>query len=683
MSFTFRNLFSEEDGTPGAEPPGDSASASGRNAAEGVPGERTPEGENPVDSAPSAQAASAQAFQVNELLPFIPPAISAESGIPMEKEVLIPMPADGSGDVSLSTIYRIVPELFAAEITPLNDSKVTLPTKLGGMMGESAQGGGSPGQTVSTQKLTGGGTDNPFWSPGVDETSVAAKAAAPSGKPPVSQEVGGQGETKSPFGAPEPSPENPFAEFEDIMPGGQEVEVSIPTGFESPESKAREEASGEPVDGGGESPPDAQPGFGTGANPFADLNSPGSPPPSAPQPEQVAPAGLNPFDSDAGFSTLFSKEADKDSDIPFPDSGSKESKREDDGDSWGAMFDADLAPGSGEEDAEKPKSEAVSNSPAPGPLPSGFNQGFGDMINQSSVAAESFAPKEEAPAAAESKEDLPSGFQSVEGFSPPESSAPFEEGEKEKPAPEEPEATEVERIETAPEPTMEEESPSSDFSAFPDFAPIGDPAGSEAKRDVWSDGGDHTPEPNFQLDDLGIAVPESGVEPTVEEPVPFGDDDSAESEEPEIRVETVAPTAGPAESMQVDGDISLRDLEFRAIFSTDESFTLAALARKIVGLQGIEGCALATRSKLVQASKTEQSSLGSEAREMIGTIRNLAKLTGLPEARSFTLHTDRGTVSLFLEGECCVTVNHSSAGFSPGVKEKLILIARNIHKLKE
>lgn len=683
MSFTFRNLFSEEDGTPGAETPDDSASASSRNAAEAAPGERTPGRGNPVDSAPSAQAAGAQAFQVNELLPFIPPAISAESGIPMEKEVLIPMPVDGSGDVALSTIYQIVPELFAAEITPLNDSKVTLPTKLGGMMGEPAHLGGSSGQAASTQKLPGGGADNPFWSPGVEEAPVAAKAAAPAGKSPVSQEDAGQGGAKSPFSAPEPSPENPFAEFEDIMPGGQEVEVSIPAGFESPDSKDGEEAPGEPVEGGGESPPDAQPGFGTGANPFADLNSSGSPPSSAPQQEQVAPDGLNPFDSDAGFSTLFSREAEEDSDIPFPDSGSKESKRENDGDSWGAMFDADLAPGSGKEDAEKAKSEAVSNSPAPGPLPPGFKQGFGDMINQSSVAAESFAPKEEAPAAAEPKGDLPSGFQAGEGFSPPDSSAPFEEAEKEKAVPEEPESTEIERIETAPEPGKEEESPSSDFSAFPDFAPIGEPAGSEAKRDVWSDGGDNTPEPNFQLDDLGIAVPESGVESTAEIPVPFGDDDSAEPEEPEIRVETVAPTAGPVESMQVDGDISLRDLEFRAIFSTDENFTLAGLARKIVGLQGIEGCALATRSKLVQASKTEQSSLGSEAREMIGTIRNLAKLTGLPEARSFTLHTDRGTVSLFLEGECCVTVNHSSAGFSPGVKEKLILIARNIHKLKE
>ena len=75
--------------------------------------------------------------------------------------------------------------------------------------------------------------------------------------------------------------------------------------------------------------------------------------------------------------------------------------------------------------------------------------------------------------------------------------------------------------------------------------------------------------------------------------------------------------------------------------------------------------------------------MGNDALEMISTLRNLAKLTGLPEARNFTLHTDRGIVSLFLEGECCVTVNHESATFLPGVREKLIIVARSLIHLEE
>jgi hypothetical protein len=139
----------------------------------------------------------------------------------------------------------------------------------------------------------------------------------------------------------------------------------------------------------------------------------------------------------------------------------------------------------------------------------------------------------------------------------------------------------------------------------------------------------------------------------------------------------------PSSQVSEREDETLRDLEFKAIFSTSEPFTLAKVARSVVGLPGINGCALATPNKIVQASKGDQGRLGEEAREMVDSIRNLARLSGLPEAKSFTLNTDRGTVSLFLEGDCCVTVHQEGDDFGPGMREKLILIARNIHKLEE
>jgi hypothetical protein len=145
----------------------------------------------------------------------------------------------------------------------------------------------------------------------------------------------------------------------------------------------------------------------------------------------------------------------------------------------------------------------------------------------------------------------------------------------------------------------------------------------------------------------------------------------------------VTPTATKSEPSHHEEDETLRDLEFKAIFSTSESFTLAKVARSVVSLEGITGCALATPNKIVQASKGEQGRLGDEAREMVDSIRNLARLSGLPEAKSFTLNTDRGTVSLFLEGDSCVTIHHETDDFGPGVREKLILVARSIHKLEE
>jgi len=141
-----------------------------------------------------------------------------------------------------------------------------------------------------------------------------------------------------------------------------------------------------------------------------------------------------------------------------------------------------------------------------------------------------------------------------------------------------------------------------------------------------------------------------------------------------------ARSASPAPT-EIGSD--LRDLELRAIFSTGESFTLSIVARRVVGLPGIISCSRSTPGKLVQASKSDEGRLGNEAREMVTTLRSLAKLTGLPEARTFTLHTDRGIVSLFLEGECCVMVHHESAAFEPGVREKLILVARSLINLEE
>ena len=68
---------------------------------------------------------------------------------------------------------------------------------------------------------------------------------------------------------------------------------------------------------------------------------------------------------------------------------------------------------------------------------------------------------------------------------------------------------------------------------------------------------------------------------------------------------------------------------------------------------------------------------------MVAIVRSLAKLTGLPEARNFTLQTDRGIISLFVEGECCVMVHHEAVTFEPGVREKLILVARRLIDLEE
>jgi len=634
MSFTFRNLFSEEDGVSGAGAPGadhcgveaqggDPDAAGARNAPDGQSA-RMVEG-GATDPANAGAQENFRTYQVSELLPFIPPAISAESGIPMEKLVAIPVPPNGSSDVSLSTIYRVVPELFAAEITPLNDSEVTLPVKLEELQPTQPSGGGISRGAVGAFSAHAcppmdatpacADADNPFWYPDSDSSVATENFPAPKLSAPAAaaQDPPTQAPSQTAFGAPEQGESNPFAEFENIMPSGQAVEVTLPEGYDEPAAKDQDEGPGDPVGlcvSGGGSGGDAGSGadnFGAGNNPFADFNAPADMPDPQPAINAESPVDLTPFDSDAGFSTLFSKQAEEDSDIPFPDPDGENGNAGEEGDLWGAMFDSDLAPEVSEAIEEPAPSEA-----APAPFPELQSQPE-PTLNDNAMPGPITSPSE---------------------------------------------------------PTPEAEPVVTGFSTFPDFAPAEEKATSEAPRDVWTDDDASAPEPNFQVDELGISVPEAG--------------DS--EKEADFQVETVSPVNDEMlemGAMQEDSDISLRDLELRAIFSTDENFTLSAVAQKVVGLEGVEGCALATKTKLVQASKTEQSRLGSEAREMIGTIRNLAKLTGLPEARSFTLHADRGTVSIFLEGDCCVTVNHSSSEFRPGVKEKLILIARSIHKLED
>lgn len=567
MSFTLRNLFSEEDGDPESD----------WVVREG-------EGESRTNSPPGLTKATPedQAYLVSELLPFIPPAIAASGSVPMEKEVHLPIGKNGSPDVRLSAIFQQCPELFDAEITPLNDSTVTLPVKLG-----KAQAAAKVGSSIFDAPVTPFGApwfgmpasdevdvsvdeseDNPFWSPGPDET-----AKAEGNNPAADTGFSGGFSASPPAEVFQKDEGNAFGE-----PAPSAKEVSMP--------------STDPMAGFG------APSRPKTPNPFGDTSS-------APAESKSSPFTGNPFDSNESFSTLFSTKAEEDSDIPFPGSGGNES-------TWGAMFNSDA-----EVDSEATSEEVP---------------GLGEMLKRNDVSNR----------ATELPEPAVESRKTAAEVAPPAESLPVRETPPKTPAI----SFSVEKPSDCkgPVPPLEESEMEESSSPGPEVT-----ARAEAR--------------NFN------SVREAAPPPLEES--------SLKVEEEKLAPSTSAPT------MPGEMEVNFKDLEFRAIFSSDDSFTLAKVARQLVAFEGVCACALATPAKLVQASRNEQSRLGDEAREMVDAIRNLAKLTGLPEARAFTLQTDRGTVSLFLEGDCCVTVNHQSSGFGPGVREKLILIARNIHKLNE
>ncbi len=592
MSFSFRNIFSpddsEFDGSRDAEgSTGFSGFGAGSQGRGNLLGQATAKEQG-------------QTFLVSELLPLIPTAIVAPSGIPMEKEISVPFSADGSLDVKLTALYQICPELFATEITPLNDSVITLPPRVGAtiLVGtESASFAASSIFFKPEGNSEGGG--NAFWSPVTPlKASSATSPAAP-----------------NPFAAEAGAPKNAFAPpAETTGPDSGKMAG----GFQEPAGalvgNAFSAGSGAMV-GSHETHP-VSGFFGFGVSPTA-------------KNEGETASGGNPFESEKGFATLFSKQAEQDAAIPHPASPIAEAGNGPGPEGgWGAMFRREVK----EEPVEAvPDFDSIGNllNQAKKPQePQGFTIPSVDLTTSSAKGAEVEPLRQENEGSAKPSEamgvlvgDEKSTAMAAEAAGTPPVSGSGENA--------------------APEPVLTE----ADFAAVEAvFAAAAAPVEAVAE----------TPMTEIAAPAPKVLVEAPVVAPAVATPaVPAGDDDE------------------------------LRDLEMRAIFSTSERFNLPMVARKVVALPGINSCSLSTSFKIVHASRSDETRLGNEAREMIATLRSLAKLTGLPEARTFTLQTDRGIVSLFLEGDCCVSVNQESATFQPGVREKLILIARSIGKLRD
>lgn len=604
MSFSFRNIFSpddsEFDGSRDAEgSTGFSGFGAGSQGRGNLLGQATAKEQG-------------QTFLVSELLPLIPTAIVAPSGIPMEKEISVPFSADGSLDVKLTALYQICPELFATEITPLNDSVITLPPRVGAtiLVGtESASFAASSIFFKPEGNSEGGG--NAFWSPVTPLKASSATSPAAS----------------NPFAAEAGAPKNAFAPpAETTGPDSGKMAG----GFQEPSGalvgNAFSAGSGAMV-GSHETHP-VSGFFGFGVSPTA-------------KNEGETASGGNPFESEKGFATLFSKQAEQDAAIPHPAAPIAEAGNGPGPEGgWGAMFRREVK----DEPVEVvPDFDSIGNllNQAKKPQePQGFSIPSVDLTTSSAKGADGFSAG--LTGFSEKVEPL---RQENEGLAKPSEAMGVLVGD-EKSTAMAAEAAGTPPVSgsgenAAPEPVLTE----ADFAAVEAvFAAAAAPVKAVAE----------TPMMEIAAPAPKVLVEAPVVAPAVATPaVPAGDDDE------------------------------LRDLEMRAIFSTSERFNLPMVARKVVALPGINSCSLSTSFKIVHASRSDETRLGNEAREMIATLRSLAKLTGLPEARTFTLQTDRGIVSLFLEGDCCVSVNQESATFQPGVREKLILIARSIGKLRD
>ncbi len=562
MSFTFRNLFSEEGGDTSSEFSEGAKGTALRNIVVSSSVESA-RGAQPAGNEKIEEVERTQSFLVSELLPFIPPAIAAKSGIPMEEELTLPMSSDGSTDVKLSAVYQVCPQLFAAEITPLNDSTLTLPAKLGVVTGAEGSVVGLNEITFEAQPLSLG------------EEYRAEKLGVES-VPEIKVN-----ETDHAFWSTDP-----FDGF---------------SGFCAP------------VD---PTPATEKFGKGSGTTPESKIAA------------ETQPAAKTTWSGKKEDSAFLSEQAKGGGEIPFPKVKKrgepvKETER------WGTMFDdgftvntsheTRLVPGGlGDMLDQEAEHEAIGNAQ--------------NTVDDREVADETNQASLEAPQKSEEKEPDTFGFAAAQG------SAEAKSIKKD----------DINCAFEAPVSSIRESSsiePAAD-NRYPRLKPLGPVEASAAKS--------------------------AAARPVESSPELRTKPESA----------TLAAMDFTASSKETDSE-DRPDLEMRAIFSSSDSLRLSCVARKIAELPGILGCALATPSRLVQVSLSDENRLGGEAEEMIQSVKSLAKLTGLTDARSFTLETDRGIVSLFTEGPCCLIVRHDLPKFGPGIREKLIVISRNMYKLDE
>ena len=127
------------------------------------------------------------------------------------------------------------------------------------------------------------------------------------------------------------------------------------------------------------------------------------------------------------------------------------------------------------------------------------------------------------------------------------------------------------------------------------------------------------------------------------------------------------------------------DLELRAMFASHEAFTPQKAVDHTAGLPGIDGVVLFRRKGEIVASRLPADGMANRLAQqtplMFQRIQDLAAEWGFAGTEVFTLHTSRGIVSFFGQSECCLAVMHRGGVFGPGMREKLMLIARGMASL--
>ena len=143
------------------------------------------------------------------------------------------------------------------------------------------------------------------------------------------------------------------------------------------------------------------------------------------------------------------------------------------------------------------------------------------------------------------------------------------------------------------------------------------------------------------------------------------------------------PAGSPQEDLTFGCVTDLRQLMLRAVLGTDQVLTAQDIVDCCAGLPGLKACVLLQRDTTLTSQgmdEMEAALFCSSAVKTRDSLVALAETMGMGQGGNFTLRTDHGIRSFFLESNLCLAVWHAQPNFSGGTREKLILIAQELAK---
>ena len=119
------------------------------------------------------------------------------------------------------------------------------------------------------------------------------------------------------------------------------------------------------------------------------------------------------------------------------------------------------------------------------------------------------------------------------------------------------------------------------------------------------------------------------------------------------------------------------------VLGADQILTPQDIVDRCSALPGLKACVLLQPHATLTSQgmdAEEAAAFRASAARTRDSLATLAETMGLGSSGNFTLRTDHGIRSFFLEANLCLAVWHAQPQFSGGTREKLILISQELAK---